>query len=84
MNATKAQHAYAMPELPACVIVDGPQEADEDGTPEWTVCFADDAGEIIEAKNAIWFCQSRESALSLGIALSNRYHLELVNESIHA
>ncbi len=84
MSATKAQRDYGLDTKPACVLVDGPQEADEDGTPEWTVCFADNDGEIIEARNAIWRCESLESARSLGIRLADRYKLEYVNEAMHA
>ena len=84
LTANKAKAHYGLDTLPACVLVDGPQEADDYGTPQWTVCFGDVAGEVIYHKHALWFCDSRESASSLGVTLANRYNLELVNEAMHA
>ena len=83
MNALQAKSAYHLNTLPACVLVDGPQERDEDGTPEWTVCFGDDTGDSIYHKHALWFCDTCEAAVSLGNTLANRYKLELVNEAMH-
>lgn len=79
MTAADARRRFNLPVIPACVLVDGPQ--DNEGSPEWTVCFGDDAGEVIDVKAVIWFCASCERAQEYGVELARRYGLEYVNEA---
>ncbi len=78
-----AQQKYSLTTEPKCVLVSGPEESDMDGGAEYTVCFGDDNGEVIdENKEAIWFLWEFEEAVDFGWKLAGRYKLEYVNEAM--
>ena len=80
-----AQTDYQLEAKPACVLADGPQEADGDGGYEYWVCFGDENGECIdENKKCIWRLWDYEEVCRFVQELCDKYGLENVNEAMPA
>jgi len=79
-----AKTRYSLSVAPGCVLLDGPQERNADGEPEWTVSFGDDGGEPIDAKQAVWRCDSLRAARDWACGLADRYGLELIDDGQNA
>ena len=80
-----AQREYKLSVAPACIIADGPQETDGDGGFEYTVCFGDDEGEVIdENRKAIWRLWDYDEVCRFGEQLARKYGLEFLNEACPA